>query len=57
MERLPGYDDWKTTPMEARPEGYCELCEEPYYEGDRIINYEGFCYHVDCFENEYGVIV
>ncbi len=32
----------------------CDLCDEYIYQGDKIIEYDGICFHEECFIDEYG---
>lgn len=41
MESIPGYDDWKTSPPESKPEAYCTICGGEMYEGDTLYTVDG----------------
>lgn len=50
---LPGYDEWKTTPLEEpEPKAHCYHCGKPLYEGDVLYTVDGgIC--EDCLEDNY----
>ncbi len=42
MERIKGYDHWKTIPPEPEEEQeYCTCCEKPVYGGDSLYTFDG----------------
>lgn len=57
MEYIPGYDAWKTAPLDdPDPEAYCAQCGVPLYPGDLIYTIDGgIC--EDCLECSYKDIV
>lgn len=57
MENIPGYDQWKTTPDEPDPAGYCDICGEPVYEGDYLTDICGEKWCDDCLNDRLRKIV
>lgn len=54
---IPGYDEWKTTPPDnPKPIAYCDICGEPIYEGDAVIDYFELS-HEECFTERYKRIM
>lgn len=53
MERIKGYDHWKTIPPEQEPVTYCSSCGVPMYEGEYLytIDDEKLC--EDCLNDMY----
>lgn len=57
MERIPNYDNWKTTPPDdPEPVTHCAICEKEMYEGDVLYTIDGgIC--DDCLEDNYKSFV
>lgn len=53
MERIPNYDNWKTTPPDdPEPVTHCAICGEEMYEGDVLYTIDGgICW--DCLDDNY----
>lgn len=53
---LPGYDAWKTTPPEPKPDAHCSICGKPMWEGDVLYTVDGgIC--EDCLADNYKSFV
>lgn len=58
MEMIPGYDAWKTTPLdEPEPAGNCDICGEPVYEGDYLTDIGGEKWCDDCLNDRLRKVV
>ena len=53
IESIPNYDDRKTTPPdEPEAKGHCNICGQPFWEGDVIYTVDG-CVCETCLKENY----